>query len=79
VALGGSLESRATCPGCAWLGTALGWIGVTALFAGTLLGLVLGGVSGLIAVMAGWRRWREQFTFGPFLVLGTLVALLLAR
>ena len=59
------------------LGTALGWVGVPTLLTGTLLGFVLGATYGLVTIVTGRARWRQQFAFGPFLILGTVGALLL--
>lgn len=59
------------------LGTALGWVGIPALITGTLLGFVVGATYGFIAIVMGRSRWHQQFAFGPFLVLGTVVALLI--
>lgn len=58
------------------LGTALGWISVTTTVAGTLVGLLLAAAFGLAAIVVGRLRRREQFALGPFLVLGTMTALL---
>lgn len=58
------------------LGTALGWISVTAMIAGTLLGLILAAASGLVAIRLGRLRWRQGFPFGPFLILSTVITLL---
>lgn len=60
------------------LGTALGWVGVSALITGTLLGLLLACAFGLVAVTTGRLRWKQHYAFGPFLVLGTLTTLVLA-
>ncbi len=60
----------------AGLGTALSWIGITALVAGTVLGLLLAGATGLAAILMGRLRWHQQFPFGPCLVLGALLILL---
>lgn len=60
------------------LGTALGWISVTALVAGTLLGLLLAAAYGFVAITTRQLRWRQHFALGPFLVLGTVTALVLA-
>lgn len=59
------------------LGTALGWLGLPALTAGTLLGFALGATYGLLVITIGRLRWRQQFAFGPFMVLGAIVALLM--
>lgn len=62
----------------AGLGTALGWVSVSAVVGGTLLGLLLAAGYGLVAIIAGRLRWAQRFALGPFLVVGAVVALLVA-
>jgi leader peptidase (prepilin peptidase)/N-methyltransferase len=59
------------------LGTALGWSGLPTLIIGTLLGFVLGATYGLLVIAIGHLRWRQQFAFGPFMILGAIVALVM--
>jgi len=63
------------------LGLVLGWPGV---FVGLTLGVFLGGLLGLLFLFYGLLRWRRLLTqayipYGPALVLGALLAILLAR
>lgn len=62
----------------ATLGTALGWVGVNTLIAGTLLGMLLASATGLVVVITGRLRWKQHYAFGPFLVLSALATLILA-
>lgn len=57
------------------IGTALAWISVDALVAGVLLGLLLAGAAGLVAIISGRLRWKQAFAFGPFLVTGAVIIL----
>jgi leader peptidase (prepilin peptidase) / N-methyltransferase len=58
------------------LGLYLGWLGWGVLAAGLFLGFLLGGVLGvlLVALRKGGRKTKVPF--GPFMLLGTLVAVL---
>ncbi|MER7399804.1 A24 family peptidase [Streptomyces sp. NPDC000151] len=59
------------------LGIALGWYGWAVLFLGAFAGFVLGSVYG-IGMMIGRRADRKSaMPFGPFMVLGALLGLLL--
>ncbi|MEV0961839.1 A24 family peptidase [Streptomyces sp. NPDC049910] len=59
------------------LGVALGWYGCEVLFLGAFAGFLLGAVYGLgLVVLRGARR-DTAIPFGPFMVSGTLVGLLL--
>lgn len=58
------------------LGLYLGWIGWGAVAVGFMAGFLLGGVAG-VALMALRRGTRKSaLPFGPFMLLGTLVAIL---
>ena len=57
------------------LGIALGWVGWGALIVGVYAGFLLGGIlGGLLSVLRIVER--KGFPFGPFMLLGALVALL---
>jgi leader peptidase (prepilin peptidase)/N-methyltransferase len=57
------------------LGIALGWVGWGALLVGVYAGFLLGGVlGGLLSVLKVVER--KGFPFGPFMLLGALVGLL---
>ncbi|WP_445081895.1 prepilin peptidase [Streptomyces spongiicola] len=59
------------------LGVVLGWYGWEVLFVGAFAGFLLGAVYGLgLVVLRGARR-DTAIPFGPFMVSGTLVGLLL--
>ena len=60
------------------LGLYLGWLGVTALVAGLFLGYVLAAVVGLVLLATRRATRRSQIPFGPFLLAGTLIAILLS-
>jgi len=57
-------------------GLALGWLGWPTLIAGALLGFVLSAVASLILLAARRVTLRSAICFGPFLLGGTLLALL---
>ena len=61
------------------LGLYLGWLGWGVLVAGLFLGFLLGGVFG-VALMAAQRGGRKtKVPFGPFMLLGTLLAVLVGQ
>jgi leader peptidase (prepilin peptidase)/N-methyltransferase len=58
------------------LGLALGWYGWPAVFLGTFAGFALGALAGLVLIVARRAHRRTPIPFGPFMLLGTLGALL---
>ncbi len=62
----------------ALLGLLLGWAGWGVLLAGVFLGLLAGAAGSLLLVAAGRAGWRTAVPFGPPLLLGAVLALLLA-
>ncbi|MCS0634510.1 A24 family peptidase [Streptomyces sp. LP05-1] len=60
------------------LGVALGWYGWGVLFLGAFAGFVLGAVYGLALILLRRASRRSAIPFGPFMLGGTLAALLLA-
>ncbi|HZD38869.1 MAG TPA: A24 family peptidase [Actinomycetes bacterium] len=60
------------------LGLALGWLGWSALVAGFVGAFLLGGLAALIALLALRASRKTQLPFGPWLALGTLLAVLAA-
>lgn len=56
----------------------LGWLGWTALARGLLAGLVLGAAQAAVLLVAGRAGWRSHLPFGPALLAGAYVAILLA-
>lgn len=59
------------------VGALLGWHGWAVPVAGLVLALMLSGLVGVALLAARRVGWRSHLPFGPFLVLGTLAALLL--
>jgi leader peptidase (prepilin peptidase) / N-methyltransferase len=60
------------------LGTGMGWLSWNAVVAGTFLTFLLGGIVALLGLALGrWTR-KQHITFGPFMLAGTLLALLTA-
>ncbi len=60
-------------------GTLLGWYGWSVPLLGLFLALTLSGVVALGLLLTGRARWSSHLPFGPYLVLGTVGALLLLR
>ncbi|MEV2237555.1 A24 family peptidase [Micromonospora sp. NPDC049891] len=58
-------------------GALLGWYGWSVPVLGLLLALTLSGLVALFLLVSGRARWSSHLPFGPYLVLGTLGALLL--
>ena len=59
------------------LGLYLGWLGLSALAAGLFLGYTLAAVTGLALIAARRASRKSRLAFGPFLLAGTLTAVLL--
>ncbi|HEX5494145.1 MAG TPA: A24 family peptidase [Mycobacteriales bacterium] len=64
------------CKLAAGLGAALGWFSWPVVFAGTLVAFGLAGGFGLCLVALGRVGRRDPIPFGPFMLLGALVAVL---
>lgn len=60
------------------IGLFLGWYGPATVFAGLALGTVIGGVLGAVLLLARKADRRRMLPYGPFLILGAWLALLLA-
>ena len=60
------------------LGLVLGWVGWGALLTGVLLGLVTGAAASLTLIAAGRAGWRTALPFGPPLLVGAVLALVVA-
>ncbi|WP_413449936.1 A24 family peptidase [Georgenia phoenicis] len=56
------------------LGAWLGWLGWGAVVLGALAGFVLGGVAGLVLIVAGRATRTTAIAFGPWMLLGAAVA-----
>ncbi|MFI0900333.1 prepilin peptidase [Streptomyces sp. NPDC020983] len=59
------------------LGLALGWYGWSAVVNGTLAAFLLGAVAGLVLLASGRANRKTPIPFGPFMLLGSAVGLLL--
>ncbi|WP_222193652.1 prepilin peptidase [Modestobacter italicus] len=62
----------------ALLGLVLGWVGWGVLLAGVFAGLLIGALGSLLLIALGRAGWRTAIAFGPPLLVGGYVALLLA-
>lgn len=62
----------------ALLGLVLGWVGWGVLLAGVFAGLLIGALGSLLLIALGRAGWRTAIAFGPPLLVGGCVALLLA-
>jgi leader peptidase (prepilin peptidase) / N-methyltransferase len=60
------------------LGTLLAWPGWSALVAGTLAGFLLAAVYGLGLLALRRTSWRQRIPFGPFMIAGAFLALVIA-
>jgi leader peptidase (prepilin peptidase)/N-methyltransferase len=60
------------------LGLYLGWLGVGALITGLFAGYLLAAAAGLALLAARRATRRSLIPFGPFLLAGTLIAILLS-
>jgi leader peptidase (prepilin peptidase)/N-methyltransferase len=58
------------------LGGALGWLGWPSVVFGMFAGVVLGGVAALVLLAARRAGWHDRLAYGPFLLAGTLLAVL---
>lgn len=58
------------------LGLYLGWLGWSTVAVGLFLGFVLGGVGGLVLILAGVRSRRDHIAFAPFLSAGAVLGVL---
>jgi leader peptidase (prepilin peptidase)/N-methyltransferase len=56
------------------LGFFLGWVGLDVVVAGLLFAAVLGGVFALLGLLTRRLRRSSMFAFGPFLMLGAMIA-----
>jgi leader peptidase (prepilin peptidase) / N-methyltransferase len=58
------------------LGTALAWLGWTALFAGIIAGFLLAAAYGTILLILKRANRKTQIPFGPFMIVGTFLVVL---
>ena len=61
------------------LGLALGWLGWSEVAAGIYLGFLLGAVIGIVLRLVKVLKRRELFPFGPFMLVGALLGVLLGQ
>jgi leader peptidase (prepilin peptidase)/N-methyltransferase len=57
------------------LGLMLGWLGWSTAVLGAFLGFLFGGVTGVLLILAGHADRKTAIPFGPFMLLGALVAI----
>lgn len=62
----------------AGLGTMLAWRGWTALIAGGFAGFLFAAVYGIALLLSGRATRKQQFAFGPFMIIGAFLAILAA-
>jgi leader peptidase (prepilin peptidase)/N-methyltransferase len=60
------------------LGLYLGWLGARPLVAGLFLGYVLAAIAGIALLAAGRASRKSPIPFGPFLLAGTLAAIIVS-
>ncbi len=60
------------------LGLVLGWYGWGAVVVGTFAGFLLGALTGLVLIAARRATRKTAIPFGPFMLVGTLAAVLFA-
>lgn len=60
------------------LGLFLGWLGTTQLIVGMLAGFILGGIAGIILLLAGRSR-STAIAFGPWLIAGAWIGVFLGE
>jgi leader peptidase (prepilin peptidase)/N-methyltransferase len=58
------------------LGLYLGWVSYEAILVGLIASFFVGGVWALVLVISRKANRHTHFAFGPFLIVGTLVAVL---
>jgi leader peptidase (prepilin peptidase)/N-methyltransferase len=59
------------------LGAVLGWYGWPIVLIGTFAGYLLGALYGIVLLLAGRADWATRIAFGPFLLVGAFVGVLL--
>lgn len=60
------------------LGAYLGWLGADAWLVGAVLGVLLGGGTALVLLMLRRVTAKSHLPFGPFMIAGTIVAVLMS-
>ncbi len=59
------------------LGLLTGWVSWSAVATGTLVAFLTGGLWAAYLMLTGRARGSDRFAFGPFMILGTLLAIVL--
>jgi len=59
------------------LGLGLGWMGTDALILGAFAGFLFGALYGFTLMALGRARMKTQLPFGPFMIIGALVGILI--
>ncbi|MGH2732494.1 MAG: prepilin peptidase [Actinomycetota bacterium] len=57
----------------AYLGLHLGWLGLSQVLAGMLIGFVAGGLAAAVLLATRRKSGKDSIPFGPFMALGALV------
>lgn len=57
-----------------YLGLHLGWLGLTHVLLGAVIGFFAGGFTGIVLLATGRRGRKDMIPFGPFMAAGALVA-----
>ncbi len=61
------------------LGAVTGWMGVAIAGIGLMTAFALGAIAGLVLILAGRRGRQSRLAFGPFMLIGTLFAVLFGQ
>jgi leader peptidase (prepilin peptidase)/N-methyltransferase len=60
------------------MGAMLGWVSWQAVFAGVVIGFVLAGLTGIAMIVTRRANRKSALPFGPFMLTGAWIAILLA-
>jgi leader peptidase (prepilin peptidase)/N-methyltransferase len=61
------------------LGLYLGWVGWGALVVGAFCAFLLGGLTGIALMLAGDAGRKTKIPFGPFMIAGALLGVLVGQ
>jgi len=59
------------------LGAVLGWLGLGPMLVGLFAAWLIGGVVGLILLVSGRARRGTHLAFGPYMLIGALIGMLI--
>jgi leader peptidase (prepilin peptidase)/N-methyltransferase len=62
----------------AGLGSMLAWLGWSTLVVGGFAGFLFAGLYGIALLVSGRATPKQQFPFGPFMIAGAFLAVLLS-